>query len=89
MFDMGTEISVAPVGGNAAVDRLWSAAREAGAVDSRPYSSSALGEVLNRQAMAMEPGGVYGLGVESRGENVSRIEDLMGCLERKYNLTEE
>jgi hypothetical protein len=36
----------------------------------------------------MEPKGIYGLGLGSRDESVSGIEELMAHLERKYKLTE-
>lgn len=88
MLGVGSGLSVAPRGGEAAVYRQRSVARETVAAGSRQASSRALDELLNRQSVAMEPKGIYGLGLGSRDESVSGIEELMAHLERKYKLTE-
>ena len=89
MLGFGSEISVAPHGGEAMVYRQRPVSRETVAVDSRRRSREAYQEVLGRQIVAMEPGTAHGEGVGSQSERVSRIEELIVYLEQKYKLTEE
>ena len=89
MLGVGAGISENPMGGNATVYRLRSVAREATVADNHRPSIPAFNEVLNRQAVTMEPGSDYGLASEASDGSISRIEELMGRLEIKYKLKEK
>lgn len=89
MIGAGSGMSLAPHGGDATVYRPRPVPRKAAVVGIRQRSSEAYKEVLSRHIVAMEPESVYGTGVSSLTESVSRIGELMVYLEQKYKLTEE